>query len=433
MFARAPRGVLWVAAASLALLTVVRLYRPPLVASTADAAQRVPLATPPGITLQLRAGARRTRVAADAEWLYADSRGMSLYTSDAVNARGPAACSGECAAQWHAALAPRSSIAQGDWAVLARADGSRQWAFQGSPLYLFGNDNTIGETAGDGAGGGVWHAAVLSPGAGMALPDGVRVRSIPDAGGAGLADPEGMTLYTSSGGAAPGAPLCTVPDCARHWIALEAPAIANAVGDFSARARPDGIAQWTYRGRALYAYDRDRNPGDVNGTSANADMSPALVASFFMPSDTALHRTLELGTILATRSGATLYQLDRVATAAELHPFRTDHGSPALGRALGSAACDANCTKAWPPFGAPADAQPTGYWDIYMRPEGTRQWAYKGFALYTHTADKPGEFSGNAIYTLDPIGSESTRADPPIPPSAPGIGLGATFWHAVVP
>jgi predicted lipoprotein with Yx(FWY)xxD motif len=266
----------------------------------------------------------------------------------------------------------------------------------------------------------------------MTLPDGIGVHEIGDAAGAGLVDAAGATLYTSRSGA-PAGPACAAPDCARHWMPLEAPAIAGAMGDFLPLTRIDGVTQWTYRGKPLYTFDGDHNPGEANGVDSGADMSVALVARFFMPPDVTLHRTVELGTLLATRSGAVLYQRDRVATGAELHPFRADHGSPALGRSLGTSSCDARCAQAWPPLLAPANALPSGFWDVLVRRGGTRQWAYKGFALYTYAADEPGDFKGNAIYDLDPIGNATTRADPPVPVTAAGIGLGAMFWHAVVP
>jgi predicted lipoprotein with Yx(FWY)xxD motif len=250
-----------------------------------------------------------------------------------------------------------------------------------------------------------------------------------------------MTLYLSAIDAAP----------ARQWASLEAPAIANTVGEFSVLARADGITQWTFRRKPLYRFEGDRKPGDVNGdgsgvgagvgSRAGAQWRAALVVRYFMPADAAIRRTLELGTILSTASGATLYQRDRV-TMEELHQFRTDHGSPALGRSLGTSTCDDKCTKDWPPFIAPADALPRGYWDIATRLDGRRQWVYKGFALYTYAADKPGETGGNGHYTLQAIdAAPPTGAAPiagaephaPVSGAAAGAGLGAMFWHAVVP
>jgi predicted lipoprotein with Yx(FWY)xxD motif len=425
MFEGIPRAACWVAAAFAALLAAVQFYGSPHeAASTASAP--IPLATPPGITLQLRARGDRTRVSTLAQALYGDARGMSLYTYDR-DTQGTSACTGECAAEWPAAPAPPAAAPGGDWTVLARLDGTKQWAFRGAPLYRFADDKAIGDAAGDGAAGGLWHVAVFSPGAGMALPDGIAVREIADAAGAGLVDSMGMTLYAFDGDAADPRPSCAAGDCPRLWVPLEAPEIAGAVGVFSVIARDDGIAQWTYEGKPLYQFAGDRRPGEANGMSVDAGFHVALVMRFFLPGDAAIVRTAELGNILTAQHGATLYQRDRVTTE-ELHPFRTDHGTPALGRALGTSTCGAACTKAWHPFVAPADALASGYWEIATRADGTRQWVYKGFALYTYAADKPGDIGGNAIYDIGRVG------DPILPAGDfPGAGVGALFWHAVVP
>jgi predicted lipoprotein with Yx(FWY)xxD motif len=367
---------------------------------------------------------------------------MTLYTYDKDSARGTS-CVGECAAAWPAALAPRTAMHDGDWSLLDRADGTKQWMYRGVPLYRFANDKAIGDAAGDGA-DGAWHLAVFRPGAGMALPVGIAVREIADAGGMGLVDSLELTLYTFEGNAAHPQPACGAGDCARLWVPLEAPEIANPMGKFAAIARGDGISQWTYRGKPLYKFAADQKPGDVNGMSIDSQFRPALIVRFFMPADATIRGTVELGNVLVTRRGATLYQRDRV-TMEELHPFRTDHGSPALGRALGTSTCDENCTKLWPPFTAPAAALPSGFWDVVTRADGSRQWAYKGFALYTYAADKPGDVSGNAIYTLAQIAGHEKPAPSDRPAAADidpndlvdgaahGLGVSAMFWHAVVP
>lgn len=435
MFSGYPRGSLWVGAAYLALLLAARHYGSPQPDPAAIEGPPIPSATPPGITLQVRETGIKARIATGAEVVYADSLGRSLYTYDRDFARA-AACTGACATAWPAALAPRGMRQDGDWSQLARADGTRQWVFRGAPLYRFAGDKTAGETAGDGAGGGAWHVAVFHPAEGLILPDGISVREIADAGGTGLVDSAGLTLYAFEGNAAHPKPSCGTVDCARLWIALEAPEIANPLGDFASVARDDGITQWMYRGKPLYRFSGDVKTGDANGVGVDPQFRPSLIHRFFMPADVAIRRTVELGAILATRRGATLYQRDRV-TLEELHPFRTDHGSPALGRAFGTATCDENCTKTWPPLAAPADAISTGYWDVVTRADGARQWAYKGFALYTYAADKPGDIGGNAIYTLAQISGnpKSAEIDPNalVGGSASGLGVSAMFWHAVVP
>jgi predicted lipoprotein with Yx(FWY)xxD motif len=431
------RAALGVAVATLALLVVVRVHSPPH-RPLAARATALPSVTPPGITLQPRTPAGRTPITTAPDIVYADSRGMSLYVYDR-DTEGRATCVDACAAGRPAAIAPAATVAQGDWAVLPRTHGTLQWTYRGAPLYTDAEDKAVGDVEGD---GDEWHVATFRPGSGIPLPAGIAARENAATAGLGLVDTRGMTLYTLEIPAATGNMSVDA-----RWTPLEAPEIASPTGDFAVLARDDGIAQWTFRGKPLYLFDGDLQPGEVNGRGTPFQV--ALIARLFMPADATVRQDVELGDILATADGATLYQRDRV-TNEERHEFRLDHGSPSLGRRWGTATCDAECAKAWPPYAAPADALASGYWEVLRRPDGSRQWAYKGFALYRYAADKPGEVGGNRLYTLaqiapDPASPEAGRAmpaggmipgiDPSIPlvAAAPGLGVGALFWHAVVP
>jgi len=442
-------AVLWAGAICAALLAAVGLHRLSRQQPGPHAQSLAPIATPPGITVQVLAQSADAQAAADV--VYADARGMTLYVYAKDTQRGKSACTVDCAKTWPPAVAPPGATALADWSVIAREDGSKQWAYRGAPLYRFANDEAIGDTKGDGADSGAWHVAAFRPAAGMALPDAIAVRAVPDAGGEALVDWLGMTLYAFDGDATHPRPSCDAGgDCARRWVPLEAPAIANPTRDFSVIARDDGIVQWAYRGRPLYKFDGDEKPSDAKGVGVDRRFSVALIVRYFMPADARIRRADALGAILATARGATLYQRDR-ATPDESHHFRADHGAPALGRLFGTATCDDNCAKTWRPYSAPVGALASGYWDVDTRPDGTKQWAYRGFALYTYAVDKPGDMSGNEIYDLAPVGDDGAvvdtgghaplatvtgaGVDPIVPPGGDvsGVGVGAMFWHAVVP
>lgn len=101
------------------------------------------------------------------------------------------------------------------------------------------------------------------------------------------------------------------------------------------------------------------------GTSATMAASPAMAT----------------GDLLTNASGMTLYTFDK---------------DPA-----GRSACNGACAQNWPPLMAPADAQPSGDYTVVTRDDGTRQWAYKGKALYTWAKDmKPGETTGDGINSV---------------------------------
>lgn len=86
-----------------------------------------------------------------------DASGMSLYTFDPDTATS-SACNGGCARKWPPLTAGADAHDHGDFTVIMRADGSKQWAYKGQPLYLWINDKAPGDMSGDGV-GGKWHLA----------------------------------------------------------------------------------------------------------------------------------------------------------------------------------------------------------------------------------------------------------------------------------
>lgn len=83
--------------------------------------------------------------------------GMTLYTYDSDSA-GKSACNGPCAANWPPLLVQEGEKASGDYSIITRDDGSKQWAYKGKPLYQWVKDQKPGDKTGDGM-KNVWHAA----------------------------------------------------------------------------------------------------------------------------------------------------------------------------------------------------------------------------------------------------------------------------------
>jgi predicted lipoprotein with Yx(FWY)xxD motif len=87
-----------------------------------------------------------------------DEKGMSLYTFD-KDADGKSACNGPCATNWPVLKADASDKAGDNYTIIARDDGSKQWAYKGKPLYTFAKDQKPGDITGDGFLNGAWHLA----------------------------------------------------------------------------------------------------------------------------------------------------------------------------------------------------------------------------------------------------------------------------------
>ena len=85
--------------------------------------------------------------------------GMTLYTfdKDAANS-GKSACNGPCATNWPPLYASDSDRASGDWSIITRDDGKKQWGYKGKPLYFWIKDQKPGDKTGDGV-INAWHVA----------------------------------------------------------------------------------------------------------------------------------------------------------------------------------------------------------------------------------------------------------------------------------
>lgn len=116
------------------------------------------LALAGGALLALLGQAQAAEPAMVKNGMLVDARGMTLYTYD-KDSMGKSVCNDACATNWPPLVATAEADAGGDdWNVLQRDDGSWQWAYYGKPLYTFVQDQSPGDTLGDGK-MGLWHVA----------------------------------------------------------------------------------------------------------------------------------------------------------------------------------------------------------------------------------------------------------------------------------
>jgi predicted lipoprotein with Yx(FWY)xxD motif len=356
-----------------------------------------------------------------------DADGRTVFTHDQDAAR-VSKCDAECAKEFPPLLAPRGAKAFGDWSLVRRADGSRQWAYQSRPLYTWSQEQAPGEVATNVgltetansklaetpvvAGSLLppegWRVARFTPVAAMSLPDGVDVRLVPSVQAVALTDASGFTLYSFDGDARNDQQKCIASGCDARWIAVPAPALAASFGDFSVVTRADGSTQWAYKKRPLYTHSNDKLPGDAYGVGLDEHWSVAVITENFRPANVSVTALEGYGDALAL-NGMTLYggyAFEKRWGGRNLRDTFTN--VYAKGKQLGGAACaDAQCLSKWRPFAAPANAQPSGFWEPISRRDGTKQWAYKGYALYSYAGDDaPGQHNGQATYDFEKFEGE---------------------------
>jgi len=92
-----------------------------------------------------------------ADGMLVGPNGMTLYTFDRdPTGAGKSVCNGPCANNWPPLMAMDSDKPSGDYTVIQRDDGKKQWALKGKPLYYWVKDGKAGDKTGDGV-QGVWH------------------------------------------------------------------------------------------------------------------------------------------------------------------------------------------------------------------------------------------------------------------------------------
>lgn len=346
-----------------------------------------------------------------------DATGQALYTYNADQMPGTTACTGECATRFPPFVAEANAVASGDWSIMTREDGSKQWVYQGKPLHTYaGEDPPDTKSDGSPLGGSRardpalfdpgsplyspdpdWKRAAFAPDATMQIPAGIKLRSHSVANGYVFVTANtGMIIYA----------MARPPkeQQAASWSPLDAPGLAVPMGDFSlVTRRADGRRQWAYKGYLLYTYRGDYSPTDLNGLSAAEDAHAALAYANFMPPSVDIQFVTARGPVMMTKEGLTLYtQLGyRLQYGGRLS--RDGYSYPyADAKHVGTRGCVDACLEKWRPLAADTNAQPSGFWEIATRADnGMRQWAYKGAPLYTFVGDKQaGDLEGNNQYVV---------------------------------
>ncbi len=88
------------------------------------------------------------------EGLLANENKMTVYVFDR-DKDGIPTCYAGCATIWPPVLFPEGEV-KAPLSIVVRKDQTRQIAYKGKPLYLYADDESPGDTNGDGI-SGIWH------------------------------------------------------------------------------------------------------------------------------------------------------------------------------------------------------------------------------------------------------------------------------------
>jgi predicted lipoprotein with Yx(FWY)xxD motif len=238
-----------------------------------------PWAVPPGFAVKSTSiGRMLTTDENDAVYAYAEDTATST------------ACTGACLDRFEPVTAPALARPKGDWTLLERSPGVRQWVYRGDPLYTHVHDRESWSQLGSDEPG--W-SNVFTQHA-PAPPESFTVQAT--IAGNVLADPDGRTIYVYHCGEDSEDQLaCDHPEttqvyrlamcgggdwerCLEYWPYVEAgpdetspnrawriARIDPRTGRFADEDDADALRVWTYRDRPVYLHGRDERPGDVNG------------------------------------------------------------------------------------------------------------------------------------------------------------------------
>jgi predicted lipoprotein with Yx(FWY)xxD motif len=373
-----------------------------------------------------------------------DATGKPLYAYGKDANSGKATCVDDCAREFPPFLAQDNAVAMGDWSLVSRDGKAKQWAYQGRALYRYsGADPSNDGATRRGRGGSEealadpgsklnspkdgWKRVAFAPADTIPVPAGIALRSLAVAGGYGfVVQNTGMTMYV----------MKTAPKSPDAWRPVYAPGLARPLGDFTIRQREDGKRQWAYKEQLLYTFNEDYSPSDLSGVLAQKDAQPALAYRHFMPDAMHVETLPARGPMLVTDKGLSLYTQSRYRLQYGGREIREGYRySYADAKAVGPRGCVDECTKTWRPLVAPARAQASGFWEIETRPDGMRQWSYKGSPLYTYVGDKkPGDIEGNNQHVIvygDPEGKVDLSLTGGDRADARGSAGSGFYWHLV--
>lgn len=311
-----------------------------------------------------------------------------------------------CAEMWPPVYAPEDAKAVGNWSTLTRKDGSKQWAFEGYPVYRSVFDHLPGDVLGGSRRARAGDAAPAREPIGPPANVPPELRVVNVATGRMLVNLDGRSVYAWDRDQ-PNTSTCHEA-CAQAWPPVLAPASARSQGEWSVVDRAPGVKQWAFRGRPLYTHAADRKFRSLEGSDVPGWRNVYTQEAPEAPVEFTLQET-RVGLVLADSRGKTIYVYNCGDDA--LDQLACDH--PETTQAYRLAICGAGdpdrCNRTFPYVTASADSKSSNrVWSIMtIDPKTGRRaeagapgtlhvWAYRDRPVYTFYRDeKPGDIWGD--------------------------------------
>ena len=352
-----------------------------------------------------------------------DEAGTSNCSADDGAPTGSYTDPESCAGRWPPLLITEGATVSAPFTSVERADGTLQWAYRDYPLYQFSDDSAQGDVLGDGV-GGVWDLARTSPIEAFETSDNALLTSVNqvlsasiNAGELALSrlEKQGFNLYTFDNDTLDTANCFGLGngDCINAWPPILADNAAKPSGLLGIAEQENGVSQWTYRGKPLYLFANDVQPGDTNGQGAGG-------VWFLATKEPAIQREIN-GNSWLTATGRVNILTQNAEAELEVQSVDRDQFSlyTFANDEPGVSNCTDGCLGNWPAFLATEFDTPFGDFDIIERADGNLQWTYRQQPLYffandTAIDDTNGQGVGNVWWLIPPATTDIISQDSPL-------------------
>ena len=315
-----------------------------------------------------------------------------------------------CVAEWTPVLANDKAKPVGDWSVITREDGKKQWAYDHHALYTSYLDHSAGDVMGGTEvyrSGGDTPAERIPVGPPPDVPPGFKVETT--VRGRLLLNEKKHSMYASDNDGA-NKSNCNEDPCTQLWEPAVAPAAARPHGEWTIIKRSGGVQQWAFRKKPLYTYTRDELDASLDGSEESGWHNVYTQLAPPAPKPFTVHATIN-GDVLADGNGMTVYFYTCGDDSADQLSCDTLDSPQEYRLAICGDGDVARCERLWHYVAAVAGAKGDNHvWSVVTVDPKTghaadshesgalRVWAYRGRPVFTYAGDKqPGDYTGHAL------------------------------------